>query len=394
MAAIFPVAAETSRSIELIDRSTNADPQRNALLMTTTETESTRDRILREALRLFWEKGYGSTSIQDILRAAGANSGSLYHFFPAKQDLLLAVLDAYLAGLHPEFLAPIWSGIDDPIDRVFALLAKYRELLVETDCFYGCPVGSLALELHEPDPAIREKLAANFAGWTEAVRGCLVAAGDRIPESVDRGELAQFVLTTMEGGVMQARTHRSIAAFDASVHQLRTYFDLLRRGALPLAAGLVMAASPTRAAEVPEHFRPFAFLAEGCWKGTMPDGKAVDTHCWEWMYEGAHLRDRHVVTGPKAPYRGETVYSWDAERKRVIYRYWNSLGGFSDGDFEVVGDTLVSSSERYVGPEGPQEFRTILTRLDENRYESRTEKRSGDSWRLAWRVEFSRAPAE
>ena len=192
----------------------------------------TRERIVAEAMRLFWEKGYGSTSIQDILRAAGANSGSLYHFFPAKQDLLLAVLDGYFEGLHPELLDPVWRAIDDPIERVFALLAKYRELLIDTDCFYGCPLGSLALELHEPDPAVREKIAANFVGWTEAVRACFVAAGDRLPEWVDRAELAQFVLTTMEGGVMQARTHRDIAAFDASVRQLKTYVDMLEKSAL------------------------------------------------------------------------------------------------------------------------------------------------------------------
>ena len=39
--------------------------------------------------------------------------------------------------------------------------------------------------------------------------------------------LAEFVLTTMEGGVMQARTHRSLETFDACVKQLRNYFDHL-----------------------------------------------------------------------------------------------------------------------------------------------------------------------
>jgi len=198
---------------------------------------TTRERIVAEALRLFWEKGYGSTSIQDILRAAGANSGSLYHFFPAKQDLLLAVLDGYIEGLHPELLEPAWQGVADPIERVFALLAKYRELLIETDCFYGCPLGSLALELHEPDPIVREKLAANFSGWTEAVRACFEAAGNRLPSWLNRAELAQFTLTTMEGGVMQARTHRDIATFDASVRQLKTYVGMLEQAALQEAAG-------------------------------------------------------------------------------------------------------------------------------------------------------------
>ena len=134
-----------------------------------------------EALRLFWEKGYGSTSIADILKAAGANSGSLYHFFPSKQDLLLAVLDTYNGGIYPMLLEPAWQGVDDPIERIFALLAHYRQLILDTECFYGCPIGSLALELHEPDPPVRERLAANFTAWTGAVRDCLEAAGPRLP---------------------------------------------------------------------------------------------------------------------------------------------------------------------------------------------------------------------
>lgn len=187
----------------------------------------TRQRILDRAMELFWLKGYATTSIQEILRAAEANSGSLYHFFPSKHDLLVAVLDAYRERLEPNLFDPVWRSVDDPIDRVFALLAEYREQLVRTDCFYGCPIGNLALELHEPDPAVRERLAANFAGWTAAIERCLVDAGRRLPATTDRAELAQFVLTTMEGGVMQARTHRDISPFDSSVRQLRAYFGLL-----------------------------------------------------------------------------------------------------------------------------------------------------------------------
>ena len=173
----------------------------------------TRDRIIDVAMRLFWEKGYGASSVADILREAQANSGSLYHFFPTKQDLLVAVLERYREGLYPMLLAPIWDAVSDPIERIFALLARYRDLLVQTDCFYGCPIGSLALELHEPDPPVRQLLAANFDGWTEAIRRCL--------------EDAVFVLTTMEGGVMQARTHRTLATFDAGVRRLRDYISRL-----------------------------------------------------------------------------------------------------------------------------------------------------------------------
>jgi AcrR family transcriptional regulator len=189
--------------------------------------ESTRDRLLAAASRLFWEKGYATTSVADIAQAAGARTGSLYHFFPTKQDLLVAVLEQYRDGIHEMLLEPAWQGVADPIERVFALLARYRQRLVDTDCFYGCPIGSLALELHEPDPPVREKLAANFDAWTGAVEACLTAAADRLPPDVDRRELAQFVLSTMEGGVMQSRTHRTLDAFDAGVRRLRDYFDRL-----------------------------------------------------------------------------------------------------------------------------------------------------------------------
>jgi AcrR family transcriptional regulator len=181
-------------------------------------------------MELFWAKGYGSTSIADILHRAGINSGSLYHFFPGKQDLLVAVLETYRDGIGPMLLDPAWAGIEDPIDRIFALLARYRQLIVDTDCSYGCPIGSLALELHEPDPVVRERMAENFDGWTGAIRDCLEQAQERLPPDGDFRSIAEFVLTVMEGAVMQARTHRDVAYFDRAVAELRRYFDRLLAG--------------------------------------------------------------------------------------------------------------------------------------------------------------------
>jgi hypothetical protein len=77
---------------------------------------------------------------------------------------------------------------------------------------------------------VREGLAKNFTAWAEAIHRCLVEAGSRLPARVDRRELAHFVLTTMEGGVMQARTFRDIESFDGAVRQLRRYFDYLTDG--------------------------------------------------------------------------------------------------------------------------------------------------------------------
>jgi AcrR family transcriptional regulator len=188
---------------------------------------SPREKIIAAAMELFWLKGYHSTSIADLLSRTQLNSGSLYHVFPSKQDVLIGVLEAYRDGIHEQLLEPAWGGVTDPIEKIFALLRLYRNLIVETDCTYGCPIGSLALELHEPDPQVRALLAANFEGWSNAVEARLSEAGARLPPDVDIQALAQFVLTVMEGGVMQARTHRDVGYFDRAVQQLREYFKHL-----------------------------------------------------------------------------------------------------------------------------------------------------------------------
>lgn len=187
-----------------------------------------RTRIVIAAMELFWAKGFSSTSIADILSRTQLNAGSLYHVFPGKQDVLIAVLEAYRDGIEQNLLAPAWEGVEDPIERIFALLARYRWMILETDCTYGCPIGSLALELHEADPVVRQLLAVNFSNWAGAIERCLVAAGDRLPTDLDRRALAEFVLTTMEGGVMQARTHRDVGYFDRGVAALRDHFDMLQ----------------------------------------------------------------------------------------------------------------------------------------------------------------------
>ena len=195
--------------------------------MTAQAPLDTRRRILLAAMELFALKGYASTSVSDILSRSQANSGSLYHFFPGKQDVLVGVLELYRDGIHEMLLEPAWQGVADPIERIFALLDRYRFALVESECVYGCPIGSLALELHEPDPPVRELLAQNFTGWTRAIGGCLTDGADRLPAGTDIQGLSEFILTTMEGGVMQARTHRDIAYFDRSIAQLRHHMDLL-----------------------------------------------------------------------------------------------------------------------------------------------------------------------
>jgi AcrR family transcriptional regulator len=189
----------------------------------------TRDRLVEAARTLFWKQGYSGTGIAQILKEANAGSGSLYYFFPTKEDLLLAVLEWYRENLWPAVVAPVFERVTDPVERIFGILDGYRQGLLATSFQQGCPIGNLALELADSHPSARELLAVNFTGWRKVIEQCLAEAQKRLPESLDREQLALFVLTTMEGAVMLARSYRSIDPYDAAVTQLRDYFDRLVR---------------------------------------------------------------------------------------------------------------------------------------------------------------------
>jgi uncharacterized protein YndB with AHSA1/START domain len=131
----------------------------------------------------------------------------------------------------------------------------------------------------------------------------------------------------------------------------------------------LMAAQP---AAVRQGLEPLQFLIGHCWQGRFPTGE-VDTHCFDSVYDGQHIRDRHEVTGGRRRYRGETIYSWDGAANAVTYTYWNTSGGVSRGTVRVDGGQLNFGDETYRGPDG-REF-TLSTkwrRLEGNAYESQT----------------------
>lgn len=200
------------------------------------ENRERREKLIDAAMELFWLKGYASTGLAEIARKAGAHPGSLYYFFPTKEDLLAATLERRKATIWQDLLSPIWDRVDDPIERVFALMAGYRQLLVMTEFSHGCPIGNLALELSESHPHARKLIADNFDNWTRAVADCYRDAADRLPDDVDPEQLAVFTLTNMEGAVMLARTYRDLRAYDAAITTLRDYIERLLRDGTTWAA--------------------------------------------------------------------------------------------------------------------------------------------------------------
>ncbi|MGH7634341.1 MAG: TetR/AcrR family transcriptional regulator [Gemmatimonadaceae bacterium] len=195
--------------------------------MTAHAPSPTRDRLIDSARFLFWERGYAGTSMADLLAHAEVNSGSFYHFFDSKEALLREVLAGYLVALRPMIVDPAYAATDEPLERIFAILAGYRARILATDSKYGCPLGRLALEIDPENRPAHKLIAKNFQGWIGAVRERIDELGPRLPRGTDRDALATYVLAVMEGGVMLSRSYGSVEPFDRTVAQLRHHFQLL-----------------------------------------------------------------------------------------------------------------------------------------------------------------------
>ena len=83
------------------------------------------DRILTQALPLFATEGYGGVTMREIARAAGLTIGTLYHYFPSKRALYLAVLDRAYGKAAKHWSMEVLHGPDDPQERLEIYLREY-----------------------------------------------------------------------------------------------------------------------------------------------------------------------------------------------------------------------------------------------------------------------------
>ena len=121
--------------------------------------------------------------------------------------------------------------------------------------------------------------------------------------------------------------------------------------ATAVAASIGASALAAEAPPLRPGLEPLAFLVGHCWQGELPGGGQLDTHCFEPVYGGQHIRDRHEVTGGSGRYAGETFYSVEGPGA-VAFTYFNSLGGVSRGTMRGEPGRLNFGDEVYRGADG------------------------------------------
>ena len=160
-----------------------------------------RERLVRSAQELLWERGYVATSPKAIQQRSGAGQGSMYHHFTGKAQLARVALER-TAAAERERAELLLSGPGTALERLTGYLRREREAL------RGCPIGRHALDPEVvADDALREPLATTF-GWLRGRLTEIVAEGQRageFPTALDPAGVAAAVVATVQGGYVLAR---------------------------------------------------------------------------------------------------------------------------------------------------------------------------------------------
>lgn len=157
------------------------------------------DEIADAAMRVFWQRGYAATSIQDLVEGTGLSRSSLYNTFKNKQGLYQQALRRYEAVTMAN--VALLSGAGSPRELIRQLLLRIAEDELGDPQRRGCLAANAALELAGQDPAVAEWVAHNFQRLQKALEK-LIQRGQQsgeIAATRNPRALARFFVNTIQG---------------------------------------------------------------------------------------------------------------------------------------------------------------------------------------------------
>ena len=177
---------------------------------------SNREKILTAGLQVVHEQGFGGASVRDIVAAAGVPQGSFSNNFVSKEAFGLEILDLYFADLRQMVKATLEDKTISPLQRLQNYIEENKKSVLVNDGRSGCMLGNFSAETTGRSEAIRHRLVECFDELVMALETCLneaVKAGE-LPPSLKCHEVANFVISSLQGAILLAKTYHDPAPFD------------------------------------------------------------------------------------------------------------------------------------------------------------------------------------
>jgi len=188
-----------------------------------------RQRILDAAHKLFYMGGLNAVSMDCVAAAAGMKKANLFHYYPTKESLELAVLDHAAAGMN-EHIAQLARHSYDPVGAIQRIFEEAAGLMRQSQCSGGCFFGNLAQETADGNETIRQKVAQHLHAWTTELAAFLERwrQSGYFREDFQPQVAAQAILSLLEGALLFCKASKSPEPVDSAKQLAVAYLEAVR----------------------------------------------------------------------------------------------------------------------------------------------------------------------
>jgi TetR/AcrR family transcriptional repressor of nem operon len=190
-----------------------------------------KDNIIHESLKLFSLKGFLSTSVTDILEAAGTSKGGFYNHFASKEDLFHQVLDEARKIWREKTLSTL-DTIESPVGKIVKFLENYRDRYLKDaeDFPGGCIFVTFSVELDDQRPHLAQEVNKGFVGLKRMLKR-LLDQGQALGElrgDVSTDAITEMLFAGMVGASVIYGVDKSPESLDRSINTLIDYLEALK----------------------------------------------------------------------------------------------------------------------------------------------------------------------
>ncbi|HCM90390.1 MULTISPECIES: TetR/AcrR family transcriptional regulator [Vagococcus] len=181
-----------------------------------------KDHVVETAAKLFFEKGFVYTSMDEIVRVSNVSKSNVYYHFSNKDELLVAVIDFWIE-LYQRNLEIALSQINLSVEKRTLLFLDNLSIGIKNrDYQGGCPFITLAIQAPNNTTIVKEKIAQFFANLTFVCER-LIQEGIETKEfkqGLNPAEISQLFITNLEGALFLAEIQKDNRIITTTAKQL------------------------------------------------------------------------------------------------------------------------------------------------------------------------------
>jgi TetR/AcrR family transcriptional regulator, transcriptional repressor for nem operon len=195
-----------------------------------TKGEQTRQRVVQEAAKLFNQRGYEGSSLQDIMEATGLEKGGIYRHFSSKDELAEEAFK-YAWSVVSQARSKGIDELQNPLDQLRQFVRNFIE--IRPGLPGGCPLLNTAIESDDGNPVLRKQALAALRNWRSKLTALAQSGIEQgsirrhtAPETV-----AIVIISCLEGALMMSRLERDNTSLLRVQEHLSAYLDSIASSA-------------------------------------------------------------------------------------------------------------------------------------------------------------------